>query len=262
MISLVQTFNINIGTATNINSARITRSFIKFYSTNNFNRKVKIVEVGPRDGLQNEASADVNTLLSHEVKINLVKKLIKAGCHFIECGSFVSPKWVPAMGNSKEVFRGLHNWRTEGRSKNDGSIDENVVFSALTPNLQGFQDAMDIGKGAVNEVAIFGAASETFSRKNIGCSIEESIDRFQKVTDAAKEMDIPVRGYVSCVLGCPYEKHVNASKVAEVAERLLEMGCHEISLGDTIGVGTPFATIEMINEVKVSSGDLIALQKY
>lgn len=214
-------------------------------------RQVKIVEVGPRDGLQNESS---KILLSPEIKINLIKKLINAGCKFIECGSFVSPKWVPAMANSKDVFSGLHNndWTREKIKSSEEKGKNDVVFSALTPNLRGFEDAMKLGKGAVHEVAIFGAASETFSMKNIGCSIEESIKRFEKVTDAAKEMDIPVRGYVSCVLGCPYEKEVNASKVAEVSERLMELGCHEISLGDTIGVGTPLATIEMIHEVKVS----------
>ena len=208
-------------------------------------RQVKIVEVGPRDGLQNESS---KLPLSPEIKINFIKKLINAGCKFIECGSFVSQKWVPAMANSKDVFSGLHDWRGEMISEEKG---KNVVFSALTPNLRGFEDAMKLGKGAVNEVAIFGAASETFSMKNIGCSIEESITRFKEVTDVAKQLNMPVRGYVSCVLGCPYEKEVNVSKVAEVSERLMELGCHEISLGDTVGVGTPLSTIEMIHEVKV-----------
>ncbi len=208
------------------------------------------MEVGPRDGLQNEASS---SKLSPKVKINLVKKLVDAGCKYVECGSFVSPRWVPAMANSSEVFAGLHKWRNGEKGSADlHKNGEGAVFSALIPNVRGFQDAMDIGENAVNEVAIFGAASETFSKKNIGCSIEESFVRFQQVTDAAKEMDIPIRGYVSCVLGCPYEKDVQTSKVAEVSERLVELGCHEISLGDTIGVGTPLATIEMINEVKVS----------
>lgn len=204
-------------------------------------RKVKIVEVGPRDGLQNEPS----TLLSCGQKITFIQKLIEAGCEFIECGSFVSPKWVPAMADSKDVLIGLNRWRNE--SKNDNV--RNTVFSVLTPNLRGFQDAQDAG--GVDEVAIFGAASETFSQKNIGCSIEESLVRFQQVVYAAKEQNIPIRGYISCTLGCPYEKHVDPSKVSEVADKFMEMGCHEISLGDTIGVGTPLATIQMITNVKV-----------
>eukprot|EP00551_Chaetoceros_affinis_P005527 CAMPEP_0203668968 /NCGR_PEP_ID=MMETSP0090-20130426/5451_1 /ASSEMBLY_ACC=CAM_ASM_001088 /TAXON_ID=426623 /ORGANISM="Chaetoceros affinis, Strain CCMP159" /LENGTH=326 /DNA_ID=CAMNT_0050533531 /DNA_START=95 /DNA_END=1076 /DNA_ORIENTATION=- len=213
-------------------------------------RKVKIVEVGPRDGLQNESAT-----LSAETKITLVKKLVDAGCPFIECASFVSPKWVPAMADSSKVMTGLQKWRMEeyrGTSTDtDTDTDrKQVIFSALTPNIKGFTDAMNAGEGAVDEVAIFGAASETFSMKNVGCGIEESLDRFRKVTDAANELGVPVRGYVSCVLGCPYEETVDIAKVAEVSGRMVEMGCHEISLGDTIGVGTPYATIRMINEVK------------
>jgi hydroxymethylglutaryl-CoA lyase len=230
-----------------------TNVHIRYFSSNKVEtqeprRTVKIVEVGPRDGLQNELS----TILSPEQKITFVKKLIDAGCKFIECASFVSPKWVPAMGNSAEVMLGLHQWRIKEESFAGNDEKNKTVFSVLTPNLRGFDNAMNVGEGAVDEVAIFGAASETFSMKNIGCSIEESLDRFQEVTDAAKLMNIPVRGYVSCVLGCPYEKNIDPSKVAEVSERLMEMGCHEVSLGDTIGVGTPLATIKMINEVKVS----------
>lgn len=207
-------------------------------------RRVKIVEVGPRDGIQNESSTNI---LPSESKITFVKKLIEAGCQFIECGSFVSPKWVPAMANSSDVLSGLHQWR-------DSSVNESdkvTVFSVLTPNLKGFGNAISAGGGSVDEVAIFGAASETFSTKNIGCSIEESLVKFRQVTDAARGLGIPVRGYVSCVLGCPYEKNVDPSKVAEVTGKLIEMGCHEVSLGDTIGVGTPYETIRMINEVKV-----------
>jgi hydroxymethylglutaryl-CoA lyase len=207
----------------------------------NRQRIVKIVEVGPRDGLQNESS----TFLSSGQKVTFIQKLVEAGCKFIECGSFVSPKWIPAMANSKDVLRGLNQWRKE--SKNDNV--RNSVFSVLTPNLRGFQDAIDAG--GVDEVAIFGAASETFSQKNIGCSIEESLARFQQVIYAAKEQNIPIRGYISCTLGCPYEKNVDPSKVAEVADKFMEMGCHEVSLGDTIGKGTPLATIRMITDVKV-----------
>ena len=217
----------------------------KFTNAKKDQRRVKIVEVGPRDGLQNESS-----ILSPETKINFIKKLIDAGCPFIETASFVSPKWVPAMANSPEVMSGLHQWRKESIEEDHGN-EKRPVFSVLTPNLKGFNDAMSVGQGAVNEVAIFGAASETFSMKNIGCSIEESLLRFREVTDAARELEIPVRGYVSCVLGCPYEKHIDPSKVAEISARLVEMGCHEISLGDSIGVGTPLATIEMVTKVKV-----------
>jgi len=208
-------------------------------------RKVKIVEVGPRDGLQNEPSK----LLTPQQKIKFVQKLAEAGCQFIECGSFVSPKWVPAMANSSEVLSGLTQWRKD--LLNENIRKTTLTFSVLTPNLKGFNDAISAGGGKVDEIAIFGAASETFSMKNLGCSIEDSLDRFRLVTNAAKEMDIPVRGYVSCVLGCPYEKQVDPSKVAKVAADLVEMGCHEVSLGDTIGVGNPYSTVKMINEVKV-----------
>lgn len=207
-------------------------------------RRVKIVEVGPRDGLQNEPTA----LLSSDQKIRFVQKLVAAGCQHIECGSFVSPKWVPAMANSDEVMSGLNRWRSESLSQNI----RGTTFSVLTPNLQGFNNAINAGQRAIDEVAVFGAASETFSKKNIGCSIEESLVRFREVTDVASERGIPVRGYISCTLGCPYEKNVDPDRVAEVAGKLIEMGCHEISLGDTIGVGTPLSTIQMINNVKVS----------
>jgi hydroxymethylglutaryl-CoA lyase len=204
--------------------------------------KVKIVEVGPRDGLQNESK-----VLASSTKIELIKKLVKAGCTNIETASFVSPKWVPAMADSSEVMMGLKEWRTKQLKDQNRNA---TVFSVLTPNLVGFENAMKVGKGGVDEVAIFGAASETFSKKNIGCSVQESLTRFQDVVDAAKHYDVPVRGYISCVLGCPYEKDIDICNVAKLAEQLVEMGCHEISLGDTIGVGTPDATIRMINEVK------------
>uniref|UniRef100_A0AAY4BNA6 hydroxymethylglutaryl-CoA lyase n=1 Tax=Denticeps clupeoides TaxID=299321 RepID=A0AAY4BNA6_9TELE len=191
--------------------------------------KVKIVEVGPRDGLQNE-----KTIVPAEVKICLIDMLSEAGLPVIEATSFVSPKWVPQMADQVEVMKGI--------SKKPG-----VNYPVLTPNLKGFQAAV---KAGATEVAIFGAASELFSKKNINCSVEESLQRFEEVAKAAKEQGVAVRGYVSCVLGCPYEGKVAPGKVAQVAKRLYAMGCYEISLGDTTGVGTPGGMIEMLEAVK------------
>ncbi len=179
---------------------------------------VRLFEVGPRDGLQNEKAA-VPTAL----KIELIERLAAAGLKAIEATAFVSPKWVPRMADHAEVMAGVA--RREG-----------VAYSALTPNLKGFETALAAG---VDEVAVFGAASETFSRKNINCSIAESLDRFAPVCEAATARGVPVRGYVSCVLGCPYEGDVAPAKVAELARALSAMGCGVIGLGDTIGVGTP-----------------------
>lgn len=190
--------------------------------------RVKIVEVGPRDGLQNE-----KTIVPTETKIHLIDMLSETGLPVIEATSFVSPKWVPQMADQMEVMRGI--------SRKPG-----VTYPVLTPNLKGFQAAM---KAGASEVAIFGAASELFSKKNINCSVDESLQRFDEVMKAAKEAGIPVRGYVSCVLGCPYEGKVAPEKVAHVAKRLYDMGCYEISLGDTIGVGTPGAMTLMLNAV-------------
>ncbi|XP_016377766.1 hydroxymethylglutaryl-CoA lyase, mitochondrial-like isoform X2 [Sinocyclocheilus rhinocerous] len=194
-----------------------------------FPERVKIVEVGPRDGLQNE-----KTIVPTEVKIHLIDMLSEAGLPVIEATSFVSPKWVPQMADQEEVMRGLY--------KKPG-----VNYPVLTPNLKGFQAAM---KAGAKEVAIFGASSELFSQKNINCSVDESLVRFEEVMRAAKQEGVPVRGYVSCVLGCPYEGKVSPNKVAEVAKRLYSMGCYEISLGDTIGVGTPGGMTEMLDAVK------------
>ena len=190
--------------------------------------QVKIVEVGPRDGLQNETK-----LISASDKITLIEKLVSAGVSYIESGSFVSPKWVPQMATSTEIFKTLNR-------KNS------VTYAALTPNIRGFENAMAVN---VNEVAIFGAASESFSQKNINCSIEESLERFMPIMDAAKQANVKVRGYVSCALGCPYEGNIAPEDVAKVAKKLYEMGCYEISLGDTIGVGTPAKVTQMIQAV-------------
>lgn len=188
-------------------------------------REVQVVEVGPRDGLQNE-----KTNLSVNDKIELIDALSKTGLKRIEAGSFVSPRWVPQMANSDEVLKGI-----------DRAPDS--TYSALTPNLKGFELAMAAN---AQEVAVFGAASESFSQKNINCSIDESLERFTPVLEAAKRKGIPVRGYVSCVLGCPYEGEINVADVVKVGETLLNMGCYEISLGDTIGVGTPLRTKHLL----------------
>ena len=189
------------------------------------NRQVKVVEVGPRDGLQNEKQP-----VSIDTKVELIERLIAAGVSHIEAASFVSAKWVPQMAGSAEVMRRLP--RVAG-----------VHYSALTPNLKGLEAAIEAG---CNEVAVFGAASETFSQRNISCSIRESLERFRSVMEAAKAGNVRVRGYVSCVLGCPYEGPVDPDRVAEVAMLLYELGCYEISLGDTIGRGTPSTTRAML----------------
>ena len=190
---------------------------------------VKIYEVGPRDGLQNEkAVIDIND------KIELIDCLSKTGLRNIEAGSFVSPKWIPQMANTAEVFAGIQR-------------DPNIVYAALTPNMFGLESAL---LAKVDEIAVFGAASESFSQKNINCSIEESIQRFIPVIERALDAGIRVRGYVSCVVGCPYEGSIDAKVVATVTKRLIELGCYEVSLGDTIGIGTPNAIVDMLSAVK------------
>ncbi len=190
--------------------------------------KVKIVEVGPRDGLQNEAQN-----VPVEVKVTLIEKLVDAGLPVVESGSFVSPKWVPQMAASGEVFTTL--------KKQPG-----VSYPMLVPNFKGLELALEAG---VEEIAIFAAASETFSQKNINSSIDRSLSRYQQVIELAQAEQLRIRGYISCVLGCPYEGEVSFDTVAEVAGRLREMGCYEISLGDTIGVGTPLKAEAMIERV-------------
>ena len=187
--------------------------------------KVKIVEVGPRDGLQNE-----KIIISTEIKIELIERLADAGLKNIESASFVSPKWVPQMGDASQVMQGIKRQR-------------DVTYSALVPNLKGMQWAIDAG---VQEIAIFSAASEAFCQKNINCSIAESLDRFAGIVDLAKQHNIAVRGYVSTVLGCPYQGDVAPEQVAILTKQLFEMGCYEISLGDTIGVGTPNKVKKML----------------
>lgn len=187
--------------------------------------RVRIVEVGPRDGLQNEKQA-----IATSIKLELIDRLAAAGLRNIEATSFVSPKWVPQMADHAEVMRGLQ--RRPG-----------VSYPVLTPNLQGFEAAMAAG---ATEVAVFAAASEGFSQKNINCSVDESINRFVPVLEGAKRLGVKVRGYVSCVIACPYDGPTAPQKVAHVAGRLHEMGCYEVSLGDTIGVGTPESVLRML----------------
>lgn len=194
----------------------------------NLPKQVRLVEVGPRDGLQNEKQP-----ISISDKVCLVDDLSAAGMSYVEAGSFVSPKWVPQMAGSAEVFEQI--LRHPG-----------VTYAALVPNLKGLEAAMEAG---VTEVAVFAAASEAFSQKNINCSIAESLRRFVPLMDAAKSRGVRVRGYVSCVLGCPYDGEVAPTQVASVAKELYAMGCYEISLGDTIGTGTPGKTAHLINIV-------------
>ncbi len=201
-----------------------------------FPKRVKIVEVGPRDGLQNEKQ-----LIPTSTKITLINDLVDAGLTYIEAGSFVNPKWVPQMADSAEVFSNIQR-------------KSHVTYAALIPNLQGFERAIAVN---ANEVAIFAAASEAFSQKNINCSIAESLKRFESVIEAAKEKNIPVRGYISCVAGCPYSGRVEFEQVASIANDLLNMGCYEISLGDTIGVGTAGQIQQLIDTVATK----IAIEK-
>ncbi|KAI8916126.1 isopropylmalate/homocitrate/citramalate synthase [Gorgonomyces haynaldii] len=189
---------------------------------------VKIVEVGPRDGLQNEPK-----MVSTADKVSLIKSLAGAGLQVVEATSFVHPKWVPQMADNKQVFTSIRD-------------DTKTHFPVLVPNLKGLHQAMEVG---VKEVAIFGAASESFSQKNINCSIAESLDRFQDVMQACKKNNIRVRGYVSTVVGCPYEGKVDPKKTQWVAKKLYDMGCYEISLGDTIGVARPNEYARMLDAV-------------
>lgn len=194
-----------------------------------FPAQVRLVEMSPRDGLQNEPGPVIETA----IKTGLIERLADTGLSHIEAASFVSPKWVPQMGDAAEVMAGIN--RRPG-----------VRYSALTPNLKGFEGAL---AARVDEVAVFGAASESFSKKNINCTIAESLERFAPVMEAARKHGIPVRGYVSCVMGCPYEGEIAPEQVAKVARALYDMGCQEISLGDTIGTGTPLKAKRMLAAV-------------
>ncbi len=191
-------------------------------------KRIKLVEVGPRDGLQNEAA-----IIPTEVKIELINRLSSTGLATIEAASFVSPTWMPQMADSSAVMQGI-------------TRQPGVSYPVLVPNLQGLAAAIAAG---AEDVAVFGAASESFSRKNLNCSIAVSFDRFGAVCEVARKQGLRVRGYVSCALGCPYEGEVDPTRVAWVAGRMMEVGCYEISLGDTIGVGTPIKAQTMIAAV-------------
>ncbi|CAG9855218.1 unnamed protein product [Phyllotreta striolata] len=227
--------------ALRLNCKKIISRFIlkNPFTRNNSTLSVRIVEVGPRDGLQNEP-----TRVDTDVKIEFINKLSQTGLRTIEVTSFVSPKWVPQMGDNLEVFSGI--------DKQTG-----VTYPVLVPNVQGCKSAL---KAGAEEVAIFIAASEGFSRKNTNCTIQESLNRTKEVIDLAHENNTKVRGYVSCVVGCPYDGKVPPASVAKLTESLLSLGCYEISLGDTIGVGTKSSVTAMLEEVlKVTSPDKIAI---
>ncbi len=203
------------------------RTFIQ--SPHQYPDKVRIVEMSPRDGLQNETGGFVAT----QTKIELINRLSETGLIHIEAASFVSPKWVPQMKDASEVMAGI--------TRKSG-----ITYSVLTPNMRGLESALAAN---AQEVSVFSAASESFTQKNINCSIEESLERFIPVIEAAKAQNIPVRGYVSTVMGCPYEGDIEPTKVAQVAKALYDMGCYEISLGDTIGSGTPLKAKRMLEAV-------------
>ena len=197
----------------------------------NYPNNVKIVEVGPRDGLQNEkVTVDLPT------KLKLIHQLSETGLLNIEAGSFVSPKWVPQMANSDDLFQEIN--------QSISPAFPQIQFSALTPNEKGFDRAIECG---VKEVAIFAAATEQFSQKNINCSISESLGRFAPLAEKAQSANVRIRGYVSCVLGCPYQGSVGTDEVLDVTKSLLDLGCYEVSLGDTIGVGTPGSTKDLLS---------------
>lgn len=190
-------------------------------------KSVKIVEVGPRDGLQNEKT------VSTEAKIDLINRLSSCGLTYIEAGAFVSPKWVPQMADSLDVMQKIQR-------------ESNICYAALTPNLKGLEQATEAN---ANEVAVFTSASEGFCHKNINCSIEESLSRFKPLIEQAQLKDIPVRGYLSCIVDCPYDGPTDPEQVAKVAKDLIDLGCREVSLGDTIGTATPLQVAKVINTV-------------
>ncbi len=194
----------------------------------NFPRHVKLVEVGPRDGLQNE-----KTFIPTDTKIELINLLSKTGLKTIEATSFVSPKWIPQFTDNSEVLKSI--------SKNT-----DIHYPVLVPNIQGMENAI---KAGAKEIAVFSATSETFSRKNTNCSIAESLKHIEQISILAKEHQIPIRAYISCVLGCPYEGDIAFDTVTEVAQKLYALGCYEIALGDTIGVGTPTKAKALIQAV-------------
>ena len=194
---------------------------------------INIVEVGPRDGIQNE-----RRIIPLEVKLSLIHRLQRTGLQVIETTGFVHPLWVPQLADAERIMDQIKPL-------------PNLRYPVLVPNMKGMERAVAAG---AREIAVFTAASEEFNRKNINCSIDESIERFKPVIDKARSLDMPVRGYISCVLGCPFEGDIPVANVVRVAEQLLDIGCYEISLGDTIGVGTPLKAREMYRQVADSVG--------
>lgn len=213
---------------TSLPRSTVTRSLVSPAVT--YPSKVRIVEVGARDGLQNEA-----TTVPAEIKVGLIERLFEAGITNIEAGSFVSPKWVPQMATTTTVLESLRS-----------DVRRATHLSVLTPNRIGLEKAI---ANNVEEVAVFGAASETFSKRNINKSIADSMKVFEELITEAKEHHIRVRGYISCVLGCPYEGAVDPLKVADMSVALYEMGCYEVSLGDTIGIGNPLSTANLLSSI-------------
>ncbi len=209
-------------------------------------KKIRIVEVGARDGLQNEKVS-----LSPAVRTSFIKKMVDAGINNIELGAFVSPKWVPQMAGSSKIAKNLM------LAQKNGSISKSVKFSALVPNLRGMEEALESG---VKEVAVFGAVSESFSQMNINCSVKESLKRFEQVVEIAHKHRVKVRGYVSTVFGCPFEGKVSESKVVSMTNSLLNLGVYEVSLGDTIGVAHPKQVVSIVNKLlKKTTADKIAM---
>lgn len=216
---------------------RVAKALKRFPGEVKFPEYVKIVEVSPRDGLQNEKE-----IIPAETKVELINRLSNTGIPVVEVTSFVSPKWVPQMGDNKEVFTKI--------DKKDG-----VSYPVLTPNVRGLESALEVG---AQEVAIFAAASEAFTKKNINCTIAESIERFEPLVEKALAEGLKVRGYVSCVMGCPYEGEIDLQTVNTVSQKLLEMGCYEISLGDTIGIGNMDLTQQLVDTVDIPKEKLAA----
>lgn len=193
-----------------------------------FPKSVKVVEVSPRDGLQNEAK-----VIPTEVKVDFINQLSETGLSVIEVTSFVSPKWIPQMGDHSEVFKAINKKDT-------------ISYPVFVPNVHGLKDALAAG---AKEIAVFSTPSEKFCQRNVNCSIEESLLHIAEIVQLAKQHDVKTRGYLSCVLGCPYEGYIEPEAVAKLAEKLLNMGCYEISFGDTIGVGTPGSTKTLLDAV-------------
>ncbi|KAL0268941.1 UNVERIFIED_CONTAM: hypothetical protein PYX00_010714 [Menopon gallinae] len=225
----------------NIFLQKSLNDIVRYFSlqSKNYPGKVRIVEVGPRDGLQNEPN-----LVPTDVKLELIDKLSSSGLRNIEVTSFVSPKWVPQMGDHSEIMKRI-------KRKPD------LNYSVLAPNVKGLKSAIDSG---AKEVAVFTAASEAFTKKNTNCTITESLDRISEIVDVAKKHDIKIRGYVSCIVGCPYQGQISPEEVIPVVKELDSFGCYEISLGDTIGVGTPGSFRPLLDEVlKIIPAEKLAL---